>query len=158
MIAFIDALLFSQIYLSLPLEEHSILSVSFRSPHFGIDCLIDIYFSVRHGILDQEVWLWTCSTCVGIMFSSLSTPFLTLPRKPTQLSSSLLKRPSILPFLFNLFFVIFSFRFSWLSFSFSHFSFMLTFPPLLFSYFLFFLFTFYFQKKKMSTFAAGSSG
>jgi len=60
------------------------------------------------------------------------TPFLTLPRKPTQLSSSLLERPSILPFLFNLFFVIFSFRFSWLSFSFSLFSFMLTSPPLLF--------------------------
>ncbi len=60
------------------------------------------------------------------------TPFLTLPRKPTLLSSSLLERPSILPFLFNLFFVIFSFRFSWLPFSFSLFSFMLTSPPLLF--------------------------
>ncbi len=49
---------------------------------------------------------------------SLSSPtlaqpiaFLTLPRNPTQLSSSLLERPSILPFLFNFFFVNISFCF-----------------------------------------------
>ena len=35
------------------------------------------------------------------------TSLLILPRKPTQLSSSLLERPSILPFFFNFFFVFF---------------------------------------------------
>ncbi len=71
--------------------------------------------------------------------SQLTRPLvlMTLPRKPTQLSSSLLERPSILQFLFNFFFAIFSFCSSLLSFSFSFFFFMLTFlaPFLSFSCF-----------------------
>ena len=50
--------------------------------------------------------------------SAQPTPFLILPRKPTLFSSSLLELPPILPFLFNFFFIVFSFLFSWLPLSF----------------------------------------
>ena len=68
-IVYIDTVLFS-LNVSAPFV---ILSVSLCYPHYVISCVIYLYFSAPHGLLDQEVWLWTCSTCVEITFSSLST-------------------------------------------------------------------------------------